>query len=1375
VNEFRFHGQGLSPGFIGFITPSGDVAGPVLTIQGGKSGTGATTSPNADGVPIIYDVQVPRGTGLHSFHQFQVSGAIVAKIGKAPSVPGGMLWLASVATPGNSNFSVFSRDDGIMTGLNASDATNGQIGFFVGGVQYAVIAPNPASAGARLGFWESFPSTININTRTLDSPTKDITIAGQAPFSTATGANRTPGNILLDIPVPTNGGTTNGFTKLSWGGTVHAAFGITTTASAAGVLFLGTATPVLPGGANVGNHVMFGDGKTDGTGTTGINVGTGGAILFTVANNVRWQINDTVLRATSVQAAEIQHGQQSSDTATFDFTVKSQAPFASATTIARQTPGNLIFEIPSPVTDGVTTGLNGFVKFKVSGNVVAQVGSLVNPKFGYIWLGNVTPSSTNFVLLGEEDVVHATFLNSATTGGTVVLGANALPIINVKFADSGLTNLLQFSGETDAAGVNAAARIEILTQTGNNPAHDLTIQAQAPSGSATGGNVLPGNLSLVIPSPTSGTVHGYEKLTVSGIEHHRWAYHPSFGGLDSRVAAALWMGLGADAPTSSNHVLYIIGDSSLTASSISTQLNVPVSVGFGALSVAGSQVFKWKTDRAQMSLQQAALFEHQTPVSNVTPFDFTIRSQAPFASATTVARQTPGALILEIPSPVTDGVTTGNLNYVQIKQSGTVRWFLGATLSGAPSLWHGSVTPGSANYSFGISTDATITNVNAPTLVRLQLGGSNRFVVTATSYQLFGNVATWTTDTAAPSAAEVDGSLFTRTGSPNGDLYLRRNGAWVSIGTAIAGAFTAGGDLSGTNTSQQVIALTGTANVVEMRGTTIQWDTGVTTPLITQASRSTVGTGVALKIQAQSCISSATTGGDLILASGLGNAGLGSASGKIHLSIGGALDALVLDVAGTASLDLQFFQFTSDVNAPTITQAAPVSSNGHNLSIIAQAANGSGNSGGSLILQSGATGGGLGINGDVILANGITTAFFLRGGSFAQLNYGTFQFAENAGPINIKQLIATTASNGSSMTLAAQDGKASGNTIGGDLILAGGLKNGAGGVHGKTRLQAGGTDILSATDTQVFLFKSFLTFDALTPAPQISQSAPTNADGQTMTIAAQNGNGTSKDGGLLALKSGTKTSGGLDGLIVLTSGVTDVLSINSLNGMTLLSGALNSSGIALVLNAASAHPIVFEIGGTNMMEIDPGGQIRVTDATVIPTSNPTGAGLLYEKSGSFVHRSSGSVVMTMAPGGTAISGRFLFGGVWKFQEVTTTDNSTDVFACGTDIAVAANWADNTAAGNGPIHVEYFLMARDQSSNLTHSVWAMKKYQYQGGTLANDGNTNDTIFFSDPGAPDFTTFLSNVDFAGTSVRIRIRGGANHTQKWSVWMKVSHYTP
>ena len=48
------------------------------------------------------------------------------------------------------------------------------------------------------------------STRTSDTAPVSLTLTSQAPLAGATGANRKPGDVLLNVPAPTNGGTTRG-------------------------------------------------------------------------------------------------------------------------------------------------------------------------------------------------------------------------------------------------------------------------------------------------------------------------------------------------------------------------------------------------------------------------------------------------------------------------------------------------------------------------------------------------------------------------------------------------------------------------------------------------------------------------------------------------------------------------------------------------------------------------------------------------------------------------------------------------------------------------------------------------------------------------------------------------------------------------------------------------------------------------------------------------------------------------------------------------------------------------------------------------------------------------------------------------------------
>lgn len=74
-------------------------------------------------------------------------------------------------------------------------------------------------------------------------------------------------------------------------------------------------------------------------------------------------------------------------------------------------------------------------------------------------------------------------------------------------------------------------------------------------------------------------------------------------------------------------------------------------------------------------------------------------------------------------------------------------------------------------------TSGTSTGAAAP--LNLQSGGVTALQVTSSAKITLYGAGTVTSGTAVPSASEVDGSLYTRTGAPNGSLWGRENAIWV--------------------------------------------------------------------------------------------------------------------------------------------------------------------------------------------------------------------------------------------------------------------------------------------------------------------------------------------------------------------------------------------------------------------------------------------------------------------------------------------------------------------------------------------------------------------------------------------------------------------
>jgi hypothetical protein len=110
-------------------------------------------------------------------------------------------------------------------------------------------------------------------TRTSDAVVSDLLFKPQAPFATATGANRTPGSFVVDLAAPTNGSTTEALLKLTRAGSFVLGLGANPASPTTQSCFwLG------PAAATGNNAALYGDGST----FTYLNVATGGSVGFLV-------------------------------------------------------------------------------------------------------------------------------------------------------------------------------------------------------------------------------------------------------------------------------------------------------------------------------------------------------------------------------------------------------------------------------------------------------------------------------------------------------------------------------------------------------------------------------------------------------------------------------------------------------------------------------------------------------------------------------------------------------------------------------------------------------------------------------------------------------------------------------------------------------------------------------------------------------------------------------------------------------------------------------------------------------------------------------------------------------------------------------------
>ena len=129
--------------------------------------------------------------------------------------------------------------------------------------------------GVALQWIVGYPSpTVSQVTLASDAAPQNITIAPQAPFATATGTNRNPGNLLANIAAPTNGGTTEGFLIVQRAGVSQLQFGYQ-----ASNWFSGSTAALASGLTNLDTAI-----ESVGTGRLLLKSGTNAAIALNAGN-----------------------------------------------------------------------------------------------------------------------------------------------------------------------------------------------------------------------------------------------------------------------------------------------------------------------------------------------------------------------------------------------------------------------------------------------------------------------------------------------------------------------------------------------------------------------------------------------------------------------------------------------------------------------------------------------------------------------------------------------------------------------------------------------------------------------------------------------------------------------------------------------------------------------------------------------------------------------------------------------------------------------------------------------------------------------------------------------------------------------------------
>lgn len=165
---------------------AGSVGGK-LVLAGGAGGTPGTN--------LAGDTQIDLGTAVSNASakvSFLVGGASILDISQPTASVAAIVAAATLRLTSTGGTLRISSNN-VQWGTSA-------------GTTVATVASVAAGACSWSGA-EDTTWTFTQATRTTDAVTHDLTITSQAPFASATGANRNPGNVVYSVPAPAAGGT----------------------------------------------------------------------------------------------------------------------------------------------------------------------------------------------------------------------------------------------------------------------------------------------------------------------------------------------------------------------------------------------------------------------------------------------------------------------------------------------------------------------------------------------------------------------------------------------------------------------------------------------------------------------------------------------------------------------------------------------------------------------------------------------------------------------------------------------------------------------------------------------------------------------------------------------------------------------------------------------------------------------------------------------------------------------------------------------------------------------------------------------------------------------------------------------------------------
>ncbi len=197
------------------FTPTSDVAARDLLIRSQAAYPAADVSSQRVRSGIItLEVPPPAATywptldGAHGFVKVKVSNANQVALGRHNSEPtAGMIWLGQAQADATASHLFSLQTEGVFgsTTVNAPSAT-GYIGIALQALDYFGFGYSIVDAEPGAFFFQTRAAKLFVQKRVGAHPCFDLRIVGQVPSDTATGTDRTPGNVYLETAASLAGG-----------------------------------------------------------------------------------------------------------------------------------------------------------------------------------------------------------------------------------------------------------------------------------------------------------------------------------------------------------------------------------------------------------------------------------------------------------------------------------------------------------------------------------------------------------------------------------------------------------------------------------------------------------------------------------------------------------------------------------------------------------------------------------------------------------------------------------------------------------------------------------------------------------------------------------------------------------------------------------------------------------------------------------------------------------------------------------------------------------------------------------------------------------------------------------------------------------------